>query len=126
MPQTITRVPQLAAPIVPAITERSSYDSNSEVRNQIHVIIGRSDVEATLREAGLRTGTMVLVFTDRAAAHAAAKAHREVGVFELVDDDVPEMSMHYVLAQGSQVRLTLDPETAREWLLTVGFQEVLA
>lgn len=123
MPQTITRTPALAAPIVPALTEASSYDSSSEVRNQIHPIVGRADVEATLRPAGLRTGTMTLVFTDRATAHTAAQAHRDVGVFHLADSDVPEASMSYVTTGA--VQLTLDPETAREWLLRIGFQEVL-
>jgi hypothetical protein len=121
--QTITRIPALAAPIIPALTERSSYDSTREVRNVVHPIIGRADVEATLKPAGLRAGTMTLVFTDRAAAHTAAQAHADVGVFTLADTDVPTASMSYIV-QGS-LQLTLDPETAREWLLRVGFQEVL-
>jgi hypothetical protein len=123
MPQTITRIPALPAPIVPALTERSTYDATSEVRNVLHAIIGRSDVEATLHAAGLRAGTMTLVFTDRGKAHDALQAHRDVGVFRLVDDDVPTASMYYVVDRLLQ--LTLDPETAREWLLKVGFQEVI-
>lgn len=124
MSQTITRTPALSAPIVPDLSERSSYDATSEVRNQLIPIVGRTDVEVALFPAGLRAGTMLLLFSDRAAAFAALQAHREVGVFTLTDGDVPAASMTYVTA--GTLQLTLDPDTGNVWLLRVGFQEVIA
>lgn len=120
--QTITRTPALAAPIVPDLTDRSTYDAAREVRTQVHPIVARADVEVTLHPAGLRTGTMQLVFSDRAAAFAAWQAHAEVGVFTLTDTDVPAAGMAYVVVNTLQ--LTMDPETDGAWLLRVGFQEV--
>lgn len=122
MPQTITAVPALAAPIVPDLLERASYDASSDSRNQLHVIIGREDIEATLYPGGLRAGTLVLLFASRAAGFAAFAAHQQAAVFTLTDTDVPEASMSYVTA--GPVRLTLDQQGARAWALSVQFAEV--
>lgn len=122
MPQTITRLPALAAPIVPTLTDRASYSASRDSRNQLHPIVGRADVEATLRPAGLRAGTMVLLFSSRAAAFAAWEAHAGVGIFTLTDTDVPSASMAYVTQGTSQCELQADSAT---WQLSIGFQEVL-
>lgn len=119
---TFTRLPALPEGTLTAFVDVSSYDASSEVRNQIHPIVSRADVEATLRPAGLRTGSMLLRFTSRAAAHRAAAAHREVGVWTYTDELIPEASMSYV-AQGS-IRITLD-DSRKWWAVAIGFQEVL-
>lgn len=120
--QTITRVPAMAAPIQPKLTERASYSRTSASANVVHPIVGRSDVEATLRPAGLAAGTLTLIFPSRATAFAAEAAHRAVGIFTLTDTDVPEASMSYIV-QG-QIVLSLPPGGSL-WQLAVGFQQVL-
>lgn len=120
MTQTFTRTPALTAPIVPAKTQAYEYDW--DVRNNLHAIVGRADVEATLKLAGLRSGRMVAVFTDRAAAFAADAAFRAVGVWTFTDTDVPEASMVFVLRDSGALRQA----GVRTWELSFGYQEVVA
>jgi hypothetical protein len=121
--QTITRTPAMPAAIVPDVMRTASYDVTSTSGNQIHDIPGRADPEVTLRVAGTRAGTIAFTFTTKPAAFTAAASHREVGIFTLVDTDVPEMGMSYVVT--GTVRLYLDPETLTAWHLEIGFREVV-
>lgn len=121
MTQTFTRTPALPGPaIVPDKTQ--AYEYSWEVRNQLHPIAGRADVEATLKLAGLRSGRMVAVFTDRAAAFAADARFREVGVWTFTDTDIPEASMTFILASDGGLKQA----GIRTWELAFGFQEVVA
>lgn len=121
MTQTISAVPALAAPIVPDLVQ--AYDWTSASRNQLHPIYGRADVEATLHPAGLRSGTMLLVFQTKAAAFTAYAALRGVGIFTLTDTDVPEASLTFIV----QDQLNLKKTDGRiTWTVSVGFQEVVA
>lgn len=121
MAQTFTRTPALSSPIVPQLVQ--AYSHSREVRNALHPIAGRSDIEATLKAAGLRSGTFVAHFGDEAAARAADAAFAEVGLWQYVDGDVPAASMTFIV-QG-QLGLDQDAEALSVWHLTVGFQEVL-
>lgn len=124
MAQTITRTPAMVpAAITPSVMRTSSYDVTSASGNQVHEIPGRADPEVTLRVAGTRAGTIAFTFTSKAAAFAAAARHREVGIFTLVDTDVPEMGMSYIVT--GTVRLYLDAETVAAWHLELGFREVV-
>lgn len=120
MAQTFTRTPAIASPIVPDLVQ--VYSSSREVRNVLHPIAGRADVEATLKAAGMRSGQLVCVFGDEAPARAADAAFAEVGLWQYLDGDVPAASMAFIV-QG-QLDLDLDLDTQSVWLLTVGFQEV--
>lgn len=120
MAQTFTRTPALASPIVPDLVQ--VYSSSREVRNVLHPIAGRADVEATLKAAGLRSGQLVAIFGDEAPARAADAAFAEVGLWQYVDGDVPAASMTFIV-QG-RLDLELDLETQTVWLLTLGWQEV--
>lgn len=120
MAQTFTRTPALTAPIVPNLVQ--VYSHAREVRNNVHVIDGRPDVEATLKAAGLRNGELVAVFAAEAAARDADARFAEVGLWQYVDGDVPAASMTFIVRDT--LALELDDETQTVWLLTVGFQEV--
>jgi len=120
MAQTFTRTPALTAPIVPDLVQ--VYSHAREVRNNLHAIAGRADVEATLKAAGLRSGELVAIFGDEVAARAADARFAEVGLWQYVDGDVPAASMSFVVQ--SRLELVLDEQTQEVWLLTVGFQEV--
>jgi hypothetical protein len=121
MAQTFTRTPAIAAPIVPDLVQ--VYEHEREVRNALHPIAGRADVEATLKAAGLRRGSLVCVFGSEAPARDADARFAEVGLWQYVDGDVPAASMSFVV--DGTLSLALDDETQTVWLLTVGFQEVL-
>lgn len=120
MAQTFTRTPALAAPIVPDLVQ--VYSTARDVRNVLHPISGRADVEATLRAAGLRSGQLLAIFGDETPARTADAAFAEVGLWQYVDGDVPAASMTFIV-EGI-LSLELDMETQTVWLLTVGFQEV--
>lgn len=121
MPQTFTRTPALAAPIVPDLVQ--VYSHARDVRTNLHPIAGRADVEATLKAAGLRNGTLLAIFGDEAAAREADARFAEVGLWQYVDGDVPAASMTFLVDRT--LSLDLDMDTQEVWLLTVGFQEVL-
>jgi hypothetical protein len=116
---TITRVPAVA-PIVPDLFQ--GYETTQTTRTTVFPLIGQAAPAYTLKDAGYRTGSMTMVFRDRAAAHAARTAHAAAGVFTLTDTDVPEASMVYVVVGA--VRIAVDPTTGAAWLVTVDFQEV--
>lgn len=120
MPQTFTRTPALTAAVVPDLVQ--VYKHAREVRTNLHPIEGRADVEATLKAAGLRSGELLAVFADEAAARTADARFAEVGIWQLVDTDVPAASMTFLVQ--APLELALDEDTQSVWLLTVGFQEV--
>lgn len=107
--------------IVPEVV--NGFEGSSEVRSIVHTVLGREDPDITFRPAGLRRGTLLLVFADGASANAAAAVLRIPQQFTLSDEDVPEVGMDFVVA-GGDVRQTLDPETRTVWIVTVPFQEV--
>jgi hypothetical protein len=119
MTVTITRDPAVTA-ITPDLFQ--GYTTEQTARTNIHALIGTAAPAYDLLPAGLRTGTMTLVFKSRAAAHACRAAHAGVGVFTLRDTDVPDANMAYIVT--GTVRIEVDGTTAAAWLVTVGFQEV--
>lgn len=103
--------------------EVNGFASAREARTIIHTILGRSDPDVTLRPAGLRTGTLKLVFATGAASAAAEAVVRYPQVLTLSDADVPEVGMSFVVAEG-EITNTLDLETQAVWVLEVPYQEV--
>jgi hypothetical protein len=123
MTTTITRAPAPATgPMVPQLM--LTWASQRVGGNQVHLPIGGTWPDVTLWPASPRRGTLTFLFTSRADALAAEAAHADVGVFTLTDDDLPELGMRYVVQQGGNIGLTLDPETRRNWLLSVDFEQV--
>lgn len=109
--------------ITPEVVD--GYEASIEARSRVHTILGRRDPDITLRPAGLREGTLSLVFASRAAAWGAVAALRTPQVLTLTDADVPEVGMSFVVAGGS-LQPRLDPDTRAVWTLAVPFQEVLS
>lgn len=105
-------------------TEIDGYEPSIPVRNIVHTILGRSDPDVTFRPAGLRTGTLSLVFELEADAWAAVAALRVPQVLTLTDADVAVVNMSFVVAPG-ELRPTLDDATRSVWIVEVPFQEVL-
>ncbi|WP_322412071.1 hypothetical protein [Microbacterium invictum] len=68
-----------------------------------------------------RSGTLRLVYQNRAAAHAAVALHKQPASFTYISSELAEVSMTYAL-EGS-VRLIQDA-TVGLWYVEVGFQEV--
>ena len=117
----MTTITHAGGSIVP--TQVDGYDPSIEVRNIVHTILGRPDPDVTFRAAGLRTGTLSLVFAAEADAWAAVAVLRVPQVFTLTDVDVVVVNMSFVVAPG-ELRPTLDDATRAVWVVSVPFQEV--
>jgi len=119
----MTTITHASGTIVPAVVD--GYEASIEARSIVHVILGRADPDITMRPAGLRTGTLSLVFDSRAEAWAAVAALSIPQVLTLTDADVPEVGMSFVVAGGA-LEPRLDDETRSVWTVAVPFQEVLS
>lgn len=117
-----TTITHSGGSIVPAVVD--GFEASRQMRTIVHTILGRPDPDITYRPAGLRKGTMTLVFATGAAAAAAEAALVVPQVFTLNDPDVPQVAMSFVVADG-EVSRSLDSVTRVAWLVTVPFQEVL-
>lgn len=107
--------------ITPAVV--NGFDATRPTRTIVHTILGRADPDITFRPAGLRSGTLQLVFPTGEAAAAAEAALAVPRLFALADDDVPEVAMQFVVADGD-ITSELDMTTQTVWILGVPFQEV--
>lgn len=101
----------------------NGFEASREARSIVHTILGRPDPDVTFRPAGLRSGTLSLVFADGATAASAEAALTVPQVLTLTDPDVPKVGMSFVVAGGG-VRTVLDDETRTVWIVEVPFQEV--
>lgn len=103
----------------------NGYDAAREARTIVHTILGRPDPDITLRPAGLRSGTLTLVFATGAAAASAEAALLFPQVLVLSDPDVPQVAMSFVVGpEGQASTRSLDLDTQTVWLLELPFQEV--
>lgn len=118
----VTVITHSTGTITPEVV--NGFEAAREARTIVHNIIGRPDPDITFRPAGLRKGTLTLVFATGAAATAAEAALAFPQVLALSDPDVPEVGMSFVVADGD-LDSKLDLDTQEVWLLDVPFQEVL-
>lgn len=100
------------------------YTAGRTAQAVVHPIIGRPDPDVTLREVLYRAGSLTLLFLDRTDAFTALSVLSGVSVAVLVDDEVPEVNMAFVVT--GELTLTPDGQDIRRWNLTVPFQEVAA
>jgi len=117
----MTTITHSTGAIIPTLVD--GYEASIEARSIVHRILGRTDPDITARPAGLRSGTLSLVFASRAEAWAAVTVLREPQSLTLTDADVPEVGMSFVVANGALVP-RLDDETRSVWILTVPFEEI--
>jgi hypothetical protein len=119
--------------------------------NRISPIVGSENVSVTARPAGLRRGTLRLIFGDAAATgseyvivdgiivpaddapiNPAEEASRDAellhatgtGVFHLSDPDRATLDLYYVVDQDGAITRELDDNTRAVWIVTVAFHEV--
>lgn len=109
-------------PIVPLVID--GYDSSRQSGTVVHPIAGRADPDVTLAPAGLRTGTLRLVFADETDAKTAEDEHAEARAFTLSDDDRATVAMYYVVDAGGDITRSLDDTTRDAWVVEVPFQEI--
>jgi hypothetical protein len=97
--------------------------SAQPARTIAHEIIG-GDTEYTLRDAGPRTGSLVLVFEVEADADAARAALAASAVWTFTHPDRPSAGMSFVVVGGDR-SVEPDPQTAAAWTIAVPFGEVV-
>jgi hypothetical protein len=99
------------------------YSSSRLAGNIIHPVLGREDPDVTMRPAGLRTGTLELLFTGETDGKEAEDLHSTTAVFTLTSTDRPSINMSYVAA--GRIGRELDPDTRDVWVVRIEFQEVI-
>lgn len=99
------------------------YKSRRISGNKTHTTVGSTDVGVTFKGAGLRTGTLVLLFPNEAAALAAENLHSDVGTFVFTSDDLPLANMTYI--PNGVIEAALDSATRLRWTVSIEYQEVL-
>lgn len=123
MGQVTTIITHSTGTVIPEVV--NGYEASRPVETIVHKIIGRPDPDITLRPAGLRSGTLTLVFATGAAAASAEAALLFPQVLTLSDPDVPEVGMSFIVGpEGQASTSTLDLDTQKVWLLELPFQEV--
>lgn len=110
-----------SATITPLLVE--GYEATRAGGALVHQILGAAAPDVTLRPAGMRTGTLVLLFSDEAQAHAADSALAGAVIAALVDT-TRSIGMSFVIPDGQGIALALDATTRNHWHLSVPFQEV--
>lgn len=101
-------------------TQINAYEAVTESANIVHRHLDRS-VGVSIGDDDPRSGTLNLLFDDRAAAWAAHALLRTAAVWTL-ESDLAELNMTFVRAEV--LRITLDTDTNRLWKVELGFQEV--
>lgn len=94
------------------------------VRNVLHDIVGRADPDVSLKPAGLRTGTLSLLFNGEQAARDADLAFAGLGTWTLVDTEQATRSMKFALAPTGSLHLEQIEDLDTSWRLDVPFQEL--
>ena len=101
-----------------------SYETVRNVPTLTHTIIGRGDPDVTLKPAGLRSGTLQLLYATEAEATAAMLVLTVLGTLVLADDDVASVGMTFVVTGDLYSRE--DEQTHRAWVVSVPYAEVLS
>jgi hypothetical protein len=99
------------------------YSSTRVSKNILHNILGRSDVDVTFNAAGLRSGTLSLLFSNYVAAQACEAIYASTGAITLADTTNTTLGMKHV--SSGNIVVTLDDESRLYWTVAVDFQEVL-
>lgn len=102
----------------------NGYQTARASRNVVHSIIGRADPDVSIQPAGLRRGTLELLFGNVVDAAACSDLHAESAIFTYTDTDVPLVSMRYVLQDGADLTTELDSDAGISWVVKVPYQEV--
>lgn len=118
----MTTLTKGATTITPTIVD--GYSTTQSARTILHDIIGRSNPDVSFAADSLRSGSLRCMFVLEADADAARDALAQPGVWTLADAARSSIGMLFV-RQGDMT-VELDDETRELWVLTLGYQEVLA
>ncbi|WP_136024798.1 hypothetical protein [Microbacterium sp. K27] len=99
----------------------NEWITENETQTKVHHILGRPDVDVTLRPASDATGTMQLFFLTHAAAEAARAFHTAAAAFAITGTDV-RLPARYV-PQGGIRKAQQQPQDKR-WVVEIRFQEL--
>lgn len=91
-------------------------------RNVVRDLVGTEEPAVDLRTAEKRSGQLVLLFDNQAAAVAAEALHARAAKLTLTEPLWPAGGMTYVV--DGDIALELDTDTQTVYLLTVDFREV--
>lgn len=119
MATTITAGATTIAPI-----QVEGYSAARTGGTLVHQILARQDPDVSLRPAGMRAGTLTLLFATEATAAAAVTALSAAGAFTLASTDRTSIAMRFVVPSGQQLTIALDDVTRNHWHVSVPFQEV--
>lgn len=106
-----------------SVLQINEWRSSRPSATQVYDIIGRGDPDVTLGPLGLRAGTLTLLCASLGEAAQMETHLATQGVQTLVDTEVPEVGMIFVVV-GS-VDVELDIETAAVAIVSFGYQEVI-
>lgn len=98
----------------------NEWVTENEAQTLVHKILGRGDVDLTLRPALDATGTLRLFFLSHADADAARRFHLAPASFSVATTDV-RLPARYVPIGG--IRKAQQVNDAR-WVIEVNFQEL--
>lgn len=101
----------------------TEWSTENEARTIVHHILGRPDVDVTLRPATDATGTLRLFFMTHAQAEAARLFHLAAATFAVTTTD-ERLPTRYV-PQGS-IRKVQQSVNAKRYVVEVPFQELRA
>lgn len=105
--------------VTPALV-LTEWSTENEAQTIVHHILGRPDVDVTLRPAHDATGTMRLFFLSHAAADAAVQFHLAAATFSITTTDA-RLPARYVPQGGiRKAQQTL----ASRWVVEITFQEL--
>lgn len=110
-----------ATTITPTLVQ--GYSARRPSRTIAHEIIGKEARDYSLAAAAPRSGTLELFFAEYADAWACFTLHAEPGPFTFANLDHPATDMVYVVDEGADLQIELDPETLRRWLVQVPYAE---
>jgi hypothetical protein len=97
------------------------WSDDRESGNVMHDIIGRSDPDVTLHPARARSGSFQALCTDMVAGWALRELLAGAAVLHLVNTDLPDTDMDFVLVTAN---IELDDVTLIRAVVTVEFRQV--
>lgn len=101
------------------------YRSSRQGGTIVHPISNSASADVTLRVAGLRSGTMRLLFASESASEEAEAALAAGEVYTLASSDRTTIPMTFVVPEDGVIVRELDDTTRDVWFVEFTFQEVV-
>ncbi|WP_309105018.1 hypothetical protein [Microbacterium sp.] len=121
----MTTITHTTGTLTPVVVD--GWRAARPARTVVHEILGRTDPDVTFRPAGLRRGTLRLVFPAEADAAHAVQVLATPQRLTLTDPDRATLAMAFVVpSDGGDIECELDDATRNVWIVSCPFQEVTA